>query len=659
MTQALHSVLPEHLQARRVAQRRELRVQTIALFVALVCLVAAGLLVAPINAVRKERQLVIDPDSIRGLPPTIALLGKLGTFRALAIDWAAIRAERLKQEGKTYEAMQLHLTVCRLAPRFPRVWSTAAWNMAYNISVSQYTPEARWQWVQNGIKLLRDEGIQYNPRAVTLYRELQWIYWHKIGDILDDEHLNYKRALAVEIERVLGAHPITLSDEQYFDWFRRVVDAPRDTERFLNDDAEVRRLVAQLRELQLEPDDSLLDFVARHLRPELKAEELLKAPPTLDPRFADRLQLLSNPQFADARDRLLAALRSRLLRERYKMDLDWMLDLMVNQYGPLDWRNAFSHSLYWASWGDKLSQGVEGLNLSDAINNARNILFALQSLTMRGRMVLWPDFDDPFASYVDFTPEVRYIPYLYDTYLRIGKEYFGDHPDFIEGTPGPNFMTGFVSNMENWIQLLYLEGGEENLAQAENFFAWLRENNPHPDGSVQSRYLNTIDAFVMSDLLNQLDTHRAANGLIRSFIVRGLKHVGLGQSRAGLNAFELARKAYDYWMRDSKVDINDRRKMQPFRILMRDQTIEFFKQPQLDPLFKARLWRNLPLDIRQLAYDGLLPYFEEFCAAQDPPWSLAAAFDEPAGMEEARKQDLQLRGAPRPEGVDPGERYKR
>ena len=225
--QTLRHALPEHLAARRAAQQTEWGVQMVAVAVAAACFTLAGLLIGPVNAIRKEQQLVIDPQTIKGLPPDIALLGKLGTFRALAIDWASIRAERLKEQGKTYEAMQLHETVCALAPRFPKVWANAAWNMAYNISVSQYTPEARWQWVQNGIKILRDKGLKYNPRSVTLYKELAWIYWHKIGDFLDDDHLNYNRPLAVEMETVLGAPPVALHDQEYFDWFRKIVDAPR------------------------------------------------------------------------------------------------------------------------------------------------------------------------------------------------------------------------------------------------------------------------------------------------------------------------------------------------------------------------------------------------------------------------------------------------
>ena len=92
MSQAVKQFLPEHLVARRSAKRREWGVQAVAGFVAVACFCLGAVLIGPINEIRKERQLVIDPQSIKGLPPDIALLGKLGTFRALAIDWASIRA---------------------------------------------------------------------------------------------------------------------------------------------------------------------------------------------------------------------------------------------------------------------------------------------------------------------------------------------------------------------------------------------------------------------------------------------------------------------------------------------------------------------------------------------------------------------------------------
>ncbi len=655
MSQILNYTLPEHLAARRSAKRYEWYIQLTAAIVAVVCFVSAGLFIGPVNKVRQERQLVIDPDKLGVLPADIALMGKLGTFRALAIDWAAMRAERLKEEGKTYEALQLHEAVCALAPRFPKMWEYAAWNMAYNISVMQFTPEARWQWVSNGIEILRDKGIQYNPRSATLYKALSWIYWHKIGDFYDDQHLNYKRALAVEMEKVLGAPPVALTTEEYFDWFREIVDAPRDFQAFLATDKEVAELVRRLAQVQLYPDESLLEFVARYIRPELGTTDLIKDKSQVDSLLAQRLAVLKDPDNQAPLRRLLAALRSKVLRERYKFDLDWWLDLMVEQYGPLDLRNAFSHSLYWASLGDELAKGAERVNPNDAMNTARQILIALNTLAMRGRITLLPDFDDPFSSYLELTPDVRFIRYLYDTYLRISKEQFGDSPDFEEGEVAKNYRTGFITSMENWIQLLYLEGGEENIDLAENFLAYLREKNPHPDGSTQERYRQSVEGFVMGRLISRLETYKAANAFVGSFIHRALKQLSLGLTRSGATSLVRAAQAREFWVLDTEFDVNERRKMQEFPIMVRDEIEAYIMRPEIAPLYKARLWGNLPLFQRQLTYDHLRPYFERICDTQMPPWDVTVAFPEPSGMDEFRKTEIQYHGAPRREDVQQGE----
>ncbi|MGD2110551.1 MAG: hypothetical protein PVI86_14320 [Phycisphaerae bacterium] len=648
MSEVLDYKLPDHLAARQAAKRYEWAVQLTAALLAVGCFVGAGLLIGPVNEVRQERQLVIDPDRLGTLPPDIALMGKLGTFRALAIDWAAIRAERLKEEGKTYEALSLHEAVCALAPRFPKLWDYAAWNMAYNISVMQFTPEARWQWVRNGIRILRDKGIEYNPRSVTLYKSLSWIYWHKIGDFYDDEHLNYKRALAVEMERVLGARPVALTTKEYFEWFRKVVEAPRDFDDFVASDGEVRDLISKLAGVDLKPDEELLAFAARYLRPELTVSDLIEDKSKLDPLLARRLGFLEDPDYVAARERLLAALRSKVLREDYKFDrktssgthgLDKWMELM-ERYGPLDLRNAFSHSLYWASLGNDLAKGVENVDVNDAMNTARQILIALNTLAMRGRITLLPDFDDPFASYIDLTPDVRFITYLYDTYLRLSKEQYGDDPGFQEGEIGRNYRVGFITNMENWIQLLYLEGGEENVAQAENFLAYLRENNPEPDGSTQRRYLQSVEGFVMGELLSRLETFKAANAFVHAFIQRGLKQLSLGLTQSGATSLGRAARAREFWVLDTEFDINERRKMEPFPVIVRDMIDSYMKRPEIAPLYKARLWDNLPLAQRQLTYDRLKPYFVRICETQDPAWAINVAFPEPPGMDQFRQTEI-------------------
>jgi hypothetical protein len=56
-------------------------------------------------------------------------------------------------------------------------------------------PEDRLRWVLNGISLLRDEALRFNPRDAKLYRELAWMYQHKIGENLDTAHAHYKAFL--------------------------------------------------------------------------------------------------------------------------------------------------------------------------------------------------------------------------------------------------------------------------------------------------------------------------------------------------------------------------------------------------------------------------------------------------------------------------------
>jgi hypothetical protein len=60
-------------------------------------------------------------------------------------------------------------------------------------------PEDRLRWVLNGITLLRDDGLRFNPRDARLYRELAWFYQNKVGDALDNAHLTYKADLARQL----------------------------------------------------------------------------------------------------------------------------------------------------------------------------------------------------------------------------------------------------------------------------------------------------------------------------------------------------------------------------------------------------------------------------------------------------------------------------
>ena len=131
------------------------------------------------------------------VPPALTfVMAGLGGFRGIVSEVLWFRVNRLQEEGRYLELVQLADWITRLDPHAAEGWVYNAWNLAYNISIMMIREEDRLRWVQNGITLLRDDGLRFNPREARLYRELAWLYQNKIGDSLDSAHLTYKIALA-------------------------------------------------------------------------------------------------------------------------------------------------------------------------------------------------------------------------------------------------------------------------------------------------------------------------------------------------------------------------------------------------------------------------------------------------------------------------------
>ena len=140
---------------------------------------------------------------LENAPPVLAFTTvALGGFRGLISNLLWIRASDLQDEDKFFEMAQLADWITKLEPHYVQVWLVQAWNMAYNISVKFKDFPDRWRWVSRAISLLRDEGIVYNPNEVLLYRELGWIFQHKLGQNLDDANIYYKQQWANEMAQV-------------------------------------------------------------------------------------------------------------------------------------------------------------------------------------------------------------------------------------------------------------------------------------------------------------------------------------------------------------------------------------------------------------------------------------------------------------------------
>ncbi|HVR72772.1 MAG TPA: hypothetical protein VMT52_00495 [Planctomycetota bacterium] len=130
----------------------------------------------------------------------------LGVLRPLAIDFLWLRAAFLQADGSFFEAEALSRLITRLEPRLPDVWAFVAHNLAYNIPPS-FPPRERYTWVLRGLRLLRDEGLVFNPRSAAIHFQLAFTYRHKIGLDLDEAGRFYRAELADTFEAGNGEPP--------------------------------------------------------------------------------------------------------------------------------------------------------------------------------------------------------------------------------------------------------------------------------------------------------------------------------------------------------------------------------------------------------------------------------------------------------------------
>ena len=129
-------------------------------------------------------------------------LAALGGLRSIVAEVVWFRADRLQEEGRYVELAQLASALTLMEPHTPEVWSYAAWNLAYNVSVMMATHEDRWRWVEAGIRLLRDEGLRLNPKSSELCRELAWMFELKLGAHIDDASPLYRQKWREIVEDV-------------------------------------------------------------------------------------------------------------------------------------------------------------------------------------------------------------------------------------------------------------------------------------------------------------------------------------------------------------------------------------------------------------------------------------------------------------------------
>ncbi len=349
---------------------------------AVVLLTAASLRLESISSARQQMGLVSN-EPLENAPPSLAFATvAMGAFRGLVVDILWMRADKLKEQGQFFDAKQLAEWITILQPRFAAVWDILAWNMAYNISAaipaSQW--QERWRWVRNGYELLRDKGIQKNPRRIILYRSLAWIFQHKIGGVTDDCHKHYKRELGLAMRALLGEVPTN-------EYFQSLTGAGKALSDIVADGG-IAEFIAALKaaDKAFEDDDELVgNYLSLRQTPD---------------RFSESaFEVIDCFRGTDTLEKFDTFAKAYRLRNTWKLKPEFM-DRLNKKHGPypsgdpndrlpLNWEHANTHAIYWAELGFMIAGEQEEYSI-DEKNTDRIISHALQDLYRRGKLVIYP-----------------------------------------------------------------------------------------------------------------------------------------------------------------------------------------------------------------------------------------------------------------------------
>lgn len=628
---------------------RDRVIQLVCVLVSVLALAGAALLSPRIASQRQTLQLAVaNAAADAKAPPGVTVTNiSLGPMRGIWLSMLWHRANKYKEEGKYYDAYALADFITTLQPNFPQVWAFHAWNMAYNISVTTYTPEERWEWVNRGINLLREKGIPLNPKAVRLYRELAWTFFHKVGQSSDDMHWYYKRQLAQEWQEVLDTMTEGVSTDEAVRRFRTVAQAPDTLAELRRIDPDVDHLLARLAELGYRPDETLLRQIGRVIMfgysPSARALRLTPrpVPGRYDDRLAELVRSLALPTErvtgssgpgASLRtfQLLLNHLRKRVIIDRYQMDPAFMLEMM-ELYGPIDWRHPAAHAAYWGERGAVVAGEVRNKLDLDILNTGRMSIHAMQSLTGSGRVVY-----DPVAGVVDLLPDPRFIP-SYEAAWRQARDRVKS------GEYGTGSADAYDAGYENFllraVTYSYLYGSADEARRYWNEAARLFADKPHNLASGRYTRGRSLDQIVTDELTSDWDIMDNARQFIDAMLQQGFRQgLSIGDPNAYERFLSVARTIHARYNQKAVATPNapqNRQALLPFEQIVEQTFLRYIQTDYIDLLSRVTLWHNAPLDLRLKTYDRLKEQLA--LQAQAAGFDPELAFPQPEGIDDYRK----------------------
>jgi hypothetical protein len=399
--------------------------------------------------------------------------------------------------------------------------------------------------VKNGYELLRDQGIELNPRSILLYRQLAFIFQHKIGAVSDDAHKYYKLQLAEMMEPLLGP-----ADDAYFE---ALTKAPTSWEHIMAD-ANIAVLVDRLASADKRFSDADPDeFVDAYLS--------LRQNPN---RFeAAAFEVIDSLRGTAARAKFDVFARAYHLRRVWKMDPAIMQELNKsygpvdwtdpNNHLPLDWRHPDSHAIYWAVRGLRMAgkrdvekTGEDQYSI-DEINTDRIVNHSLQNLFRAGKIYMWETpAQQSSAASVDqagrpgkdifLRPDLRMFETYHKHQLMIIRKYTDPNRQDLN-----SHQIGHRNMLTNAALSFYQSGHER---QAQRIYDQLRELYPMPQFEVP------LVQFVGERFIEELKTLHILNAreLVVTLLRESYFYYAMRDDNEAASREKLARQVYDFYM---------------------------------------------------------------------------------------------------------------
>lgn len=504
-----------------------------ALLLTMAAIPALALIQTRLNEIIREEKLMDEQFVLEGgAPPVVAFTTvALGGFRSLAADFLWLRVTRLQDEGRYFELVQLADWIQKFQPKNTTASQFLAWNMAYNLSVSQQDFSARWRWIHKGIDTLLS-ALSMNPNDPLLYRDLGWIYQHKLGDQMDEAQLYYKYRLASELYRIFGGKHAP-------DW-TALNAAPATETEFLKRYPYGTKLWNKLAALGYSTPDALEKAFA----------ETGSLPDTVEQALDEKDAGVFTAYF-----RRMLIWKTLHVEPRYAMEME-------QKYGNLDWLMPDSYAIYWGLRGVAKSPERKSLECERIITQSLKTSFTTGRILFPGRkpaevFILLPNFDLADAAKNEYRKESEYNP--------------------------DQFNAGYATFLSQAVEQLYLFGKHK---KAGEFFLILRDQLRSGEAAQL-----TLEQFVEKRLRRRLSygTYRDVISLIGSFVVQSAFSLANGERDTAGQRLETARQIYElYLKRNEHMGEKRRLNLPPFQVFKTEITRSLMRSiPELEPLLRA------------------------------------------------------------------------